>query len=292
VATEGVAEAVLAQPEVFIADIDFAEGLRWYDGELWYSDMYRGVFAVSAAGARRLVLALEHDQPSGLGWLPDGRLLIVAMLRRQVLCLGAHATAPTLHSDLSLLTQAPCNDMVVATDGTAYVGTFGFDAYDGEPRRPGLLIRVAPTGAATVAARDLHFPNGCVITPDGTTLIVGETHGHCYTAFSIGQDGALSGRRLWADLGSAHPDGCTQDADGGIWYADTVGGCVARVGADGAVSQRIPLPQRAFACALGGPWGRTLFIATATGVRARDFAGAGTGRIWRVDVEVPHAGLP
>lgn len=284
---------MLAQPDVFIAGMDFAEGLRWHDGELWYSDMYRGVFAVSAAGARRLVLALaDDDQPSGLGWLPDGRLLIVAMLGRQVLCLGADASTPTVHSDLSPLTQTPCNDMVVAADGTAYVGTFGFDVYAGEPRRPGLLIRVTPTGAATVAARDLHFPNGCVITPDRATLIVGETHGHRYTAFSIGPDGVLSGRRLWADLGRAHPDGCTQDADGGIWYADTSGAGVVRVGADGVVSQRIGLPQRAFACALGGPRGRTLFIATATGLRARDFAGAGTGRIWRVDVEVPHAGLP
>lgn len=279
------------RPTVFLSDVDFGEGLRWHDGELWYSDMCRGVYAVSPLGSRRLVIAFGDDQPSGLGWLPDGRLIVVSMLRRQLLRCESDGSV-RVQADLSALTSSPCNDMVVAADGTAYVGTFGFDAYADEPRRPGMLLRIAPDGTGAVAATGLQFPNGSVITPDGRTLIVGETHAGRYTAFTIGADGALTGRRVWADLGSAHPDGCSADAAGGIWYADTVGGGVARVEAGGVVSERIPLPQRAFACALGGPDGCTLFIATAAGTRRHEVAGTGSGFIWRVDVAVPHAGLP
>jgi sugar lactone lactonase YvrE len=276
---------------ILIGGLDFGEGPRWHDGRLWYSDFYRhGVFAVTTEGEREQILELD-DHPSGLGWLPDGRLLFVAMKSRTVRR-REHDGSISVHADLSELAGGRCNDMVVATDGTAYVGNFGSDVWSGEPMRPAVLARVRPDGAVDAVADDLEFPNGTVITPDGRTLIVGESMGRRYTAFDLLPDGTLANRRIWAELPGIGPDGCTLDADGAIWCADALGGEVVRVREGGEITDRVDAGQKAYACALGGTDGRTLFVVCADSPREEDAAGSGTGTIRTTRVAVPHAGLP
>jgi sugar lactone lactonase YvrE len=272
---------------VLVDGLDFGEGPRWHDGRLWFSDFQQHtVSSVGSDGVRRIELELD-DFPSGLGWLPDGRLLVVAMESRRVLRVESDGAVVT-HADLSSVAAGRCNDMVVAADGTAYVGNFGFEL--GTRARPAALARVRPDGAIDVVADGLEFPNGSVITPDGSTLIVGETFGKRATAFTIAADGTLRDRRLWADLGEVLPDGCTLDAEGAIWFADARGTAVVRVMEGGEVTDRIDAGQRTFACALGGDDGRTLFVLCADG--AGDEAGHATGTVRTVRVDVPHAGLP
>ncbi|MFN8027306.1 MAG: SMP-30/gluconolactonase/LRE family protein [Acidimicrobiia bacterium] len=202
-----------------VRGLDFAEGLRWHDGRLWYSDFYRhGVFAVVPGRAEERVLTLE-TQPSGLGWLPDGRLLVVSMEGRRVLRREPDGTLVT-HADLSEIAGGFVNDMVVAVDGTAHVGNFGFEVWGRDEHLTATLARVAPDGTAYAAADGLHFPNGSVITADGRTLVVGETMAGRFSVLTIADDGTLHDRRVWAELGASKPDGCTLDADGAIWVAD------------------------------------------------------------------------
>jgi sugar lactone lactonase YvrE len=274
---------------VLLRGLDFGEGPRWHDGRLWFSDFFQHcVSSVGADGVRTVELEID-DFPSGLGWLPDGRLLVVAMESRRVLRVEADGTVAT-HADLSGVATGRANDMVVAADGTAYVGNFGFVL--GEPTQTAALARVRPDGEVDVAAEDLQFPNGAVITPDGSTLIVGETFGKRATAFTIADDGTLHDRRIWAELGDVLPDGCTLDAEGAIWFADARGPAVVRVREGGEVTHRVEVGQQAFACALGGDDGRTLFVVAADSARDGEAQGAGTGTIRTLRVDVPHAGLP
>jgi sugar lactone lactonase YvrE len=276
---------------VLLEGLDFGEGPRWHDGRLWFSDFHQhAVSSVGDDGVRRIELEID-DAPSGLGWLPDGRLLVVAMESRRVLRVEADGIV-VVHADLSAVTGGNCNDMVVAADGTAYVGNFGYDFTVGEPRRPAALARVTANGGVSVAADDLEFPNGTVITPDGRTLVVGETFGQRATAFTVADDGTLHDRRLWADLGDVLPDGCTLDAEGAIWFADARSSTVVRVREGGEVVDRIDAGQRAFACALGGDDGCTLFVVCADSARDGEVAGRPSGTIRTARVDVPHAGLP
>lgn len=274
---------------MFLSGIDFGEGPRWHNGRLWFSDFHQHtVSSVGDDGVRVVELEID-DFPSGLGWLPDGRLLVVAMESRAVLRVEADGGV-VIHADLSTVATGRCNDMVVAADGTAYVGNFGFVL--GEPMQPAALARVQPSGEVDVAADGLEFPNGTVITPDGRTLIVGESFGKRATAFTIVDDGTLRDRRIWADLGDVLPDGCTLDAEGAIWFADAGGTAVVRVREGGEVTDRVEVGQHAFACALGGDDGRTLFVVAADSARDEDVVGTATGTIRTLRVEVPHAGLP
>ena len=185
--------------QILIDGLCFGEGPRWRDGALWLSDMHdRRVLRVQADGRAETIVHLEDDEPSGLGWLPNGDLLIVSMRNR--LLLRFDGTELTLHADLSQLASWDCNDMVVDAAGRAYVGNFGFDIHNAAEPRPAELIRVEPDGSATVEDDELMFPNGTVITPDGRTLIVGESFGGCLTAFDIAADGSLANKRLWAAL--------------------------------------------------------------------------------------------
>ena len=276
---------------VLVDGLDFGEGPRWHDDRLWFSDFFQhSVSTVDAQGARTVELEID-DQPSGLGWLPDGRLLVVAMKSRRVLRQEPDGSVVE-HADLSTVATGPCNDMVVAADGTAYVGSFGFDFTIGEPVSPAVLVRVQPDGTIDIAADGLEFPNGTVITPDGAALIVGETFGRRATAFTVADDGSLHDRRVWAELGEVSPDGCTLDAEGAIWFADAAGTSVVRVREGGEVADRIEVGQNTFACALGGDDGCTLFVVAAASARDEDVVGTGTGTIRTVRVDVPHAGLP
>jgi sugar lactone lactonase YvrE len=275
---------------VLLEGIDFGEGPRWHDGRLWFSDFYqRAVRAVTEDGEADVVLEID-DQPSGLGWLPDGDLLVVSMTKRSVLRWSGSG-APALHADLSSIATWHCNDMVVSATGHAYVGNFGFDLGHEKPVAADLAV-VAPDGSVAVAAEAMFFPNGSVITPDGSTLIVGETTGCRYTAFDIGPDGTLSNRRLWAALGNRFPDGCCLDDGGGIWFANPLGPEVCRVLEGGEVTDTIETTQPAIACMLGGADGRTLFVLTSPSADPDTVAGTASSRLETVRVDRSRAGLP
>jgi sugar lactone lactonase YvrE len=278
-------------PTVLLDGLAFAEGPRWHDGKLFFSDMHDGkVLAVDLDGKVELVARVAAE-PSGLGWLPDGRLLVVSMQDRRLLRLdpdGLHEVA-----DLSRLATCHCNDMVVDAQGRAYVGNFGFDLHLEKPEfRKAEIVLVEPDGRARVAADELSFPNGTVITPDGRTLIVGESFAARLTAFDVAADGSLSDRRLWAKLENAVPDGICLDAEGAIWVASPVSAEVLRVHEGGRVSERIPVATQAFACMLGGPDRRTLFVCTAEESHPERSRAKRTSRIEMVRVDVPGAGLP
>ncbi len=274
--------------QVILEGLSFGEGPRWHDGALWFSDFYRhGVYRFVDDGADRVTEELVVEvptQPSGLGWLPDGDQLIVSMTDRKLLRRST-AGAVTEHADLSAVAGGHCNDMVVAADGTAYVGNFGQD------RGPATLAIVDPDGRVRPGPEELAFPNGTVITPDGRTLIIGESMGRRLTAFTITDTGDLVDRRLWADLGEGIPDGICLDADGGVWVADPRNANCSRVVEGGEVTDRIDLELNCFACMLGGDDRRTLYLVTAptSGDRA---AATRAGRIERTRVDVPGAGRP
>jgi sugar lactone lactonase YvrE len=286
----------------------FFEGPRWRDGCWWVSDFYRGlVLAVTPEGEAEEVMEVEH-QPSGLGWMPDGSLLVVSMKDHRILRRDSEGDVSE-HADISEHCGGNANDMVVDAEGRAYVGNFGFDLMAFEDPVPANLVRVDPDGSVTLAAEELLFPNGTVITPDGKTLIVGETAGSCYTAFDIDDDGALTNRRVWAQVAEAPeigpiaetlpklkfgPDGCTLDADGRIWSADSVGARCALVAEGGEIVEEIPAPEDMgiFACALGGEDGKTLLLCSAPDFLESNRADKREAVLFTTRVDAPHAGLP
>ncbi len=281
-----------ATPDRVLEGLVFPEGPRWRDGRLFFSDMHaHEVVAMSPDGARETIV--RADGPvSGLGWTPDGRMLIVAMAARAVLRLEPNGALVT-HADLSSVATHLANDMVVDATGGAYVGNFGFSLHPPEPPKPAKLARVSPEGAVSVAADDLLFPNGAMITPDGKTLIVGESFGRRLTAFDIAPDGALSNRRIWAAMpGEAVPDGACLDADGAIWVASPTTNETLRLAEGGAVLDRIACDRMAIACMLGGADRRTLYILTAESTDPDICKAKRSARIEAVRVDVPGAGLP
>jgi len=286
----------------------FFESPRWHEGRWWVSDFYRhGVYTVSTDGTEELVLEVEH-QPSGLGWMPDGSLLVVSMKNQRVLRRDRYGSVG-VHAELGAFTDSWLNDMVVDGQGRAWVGCFGFDLMAFADPQLAPLMRVDPDGTTSVAAEDTRFPNGTVITPDGSTLILGETAGCCYTAFTIQADGTLSDRRIWAQLAPAPdlgplqemlpqiaigPDGCTLDAELHIWSADEVGGRCIRIAPGGAIVDEIRVPEGlgCFACALGGDDGRTLLMCAAPDFLETNRAQARDAVLLATEVDVPHAGWP
>ncbi len=280
--------------------LHFAEGPRWHGGKLWFSDFYdHAVKTVDADGNVATMLEID-GQPSGLGWLPDGNLLLVSMLDRQVLRLDDGELV--IHADLSAVAEFHCNDMVVDAVGRAYVGNFGFDlhaasqsgdfggalkAYTGAT-----LARVDIDGSVHVAATALRFPNGTVITPDGSTLIIGETLGARLTAFDVKADGSLHNQREWASLPGISPDGICLDAEGAVWVADARSPRCIRVAEGGEILAEIATQQHSYACMLGGDDGRTLFMLVADDSNPSVASASRTGKILTTRVSVGHAGLP
>ncbi|MEX2292918.1 MAG: SMP-30/gluconolactonase/LRE family protein [Acidimicrobiales bacterium] len=277
--------------DLLVDGLDFGEGPRWHAGKLWYSDFYqRAVYTVTASGVREAVHADLDDRPSGLGWLPDGSLLVVLMTsRRLVRELDGQLVD---HADLSDVAAGHCNDMVVSASGHAYVGNFGFDLEARGTFQPADLALVRPDGSVTVAAEAMAFPNGSVITPDGSTLIVGQSFGGDYVAFTIDDDGTLRDRRSWATVPGMAPDGCTLDAEGAIWFSDAAGAGVVRVLEGGEITHTIATPMPSYACVLGGDDGRTLYALCAPDAHPDAVAGTAAGAIYATAVDVPHAGLP
>jgi sugar lactone lactonase YvrE len=276
--------------QVLLSGLAFGEGPRWHDGRLWFSDMHdRRVLAVDMNGRAETIVEVAQ-QPSGLGWLPDGRLLVVSMVDRRLLRLDEGGLTEV--ADLSPYATFHCNDMVVDRYGRAYVGNFGWDIHSGGSPANASLVLVTPQGEVRVVAEDLRFPNGTVITPDDATLIVAESFAACLTAFDVASDGSLSNRREWARLDGVVPDGICLDAEGAIWVASPVSARVLRVRRGGEVTHRIPVETQAFACMLGGPQRRHLFLCTALTHDPDKCRETRSGRIEVVEVEVPGAGLP
>ncbi|MDP9391866.1 MAG: SMP-30/gluconolactonase/LRE family protein [Actinomycetota bacterium] len=285
----------------------YFEGPRWHEGSWWVSDFYRRtVSTVTQDGAESVVLEVEH-QPSGLGWMPDGALIVTSMKDHRLLRV-VDGEVSTL-ADVTEYCGGHLNDLVVDAAGHVFVGDLAFDLMGGGTPEPTSLKRVDPDGTVTVVAERLWTPNGMAITPDGGTLLVDETLGNRVTAFDLAPDGSLGNRRSWAEFGpeptgdsiadvigalDVAPDGCTLDAEGHLWVADGKYGRVLRVAEGGAIAEEIAAPEGlgVFACALGGDDGRTLLLCCAPDFLEQTRAPVREAVLLAVDVEVPHAGLP
>ena len=268
----------------------FFECPRWHDGRLWVSDYWGGeVTAISPDGATEVVATVPAS-PSGLGWLPDGSLLVVSMMDSQLLRVDNGVT--THYADLTAHSGPQSNDLVVDAAGRAYVSTIDFMAFAEMPTTN--LVRVDPDGTVALAADGLSFPNGSVITPDGSTLIIAESWAARLTAFDIQPDGGLTNRRVWADLGEGcAPDGIDLDAEGAVWVADAGGKRAIRVREGGEILDEVRAGDLdVIACALGGDDGRTLFLCTTPDFRLMPDEAVRTrpSRIRTCRVDVPSAG--
>jgi sugar lactone lactonase YvrE len=282
----------------------FFECPRWHDGRWWVSDFYsHAVLAIEEDGRQETVLELD-GQPSGLGWLPGGDLLVVSMLDAKVLRRAADGNV-SVHADVADLTTGHLNDMLVR-DGHAYVGNFGFDLMGGGHPAPTTLVHITPDGTASVAAEDVWFPNGMVVT-DAGELVVAETFAARFSAFPIGPDGTLGDRRVWGQVEPAPepadlqtmlttfafaPDGCTIDAEGHIWAANALGGVLCRIAPGGEIVEQVAMPDGlgVYACGLGGDDGRTLLACAAPDFHAEARAAAREAVLFTTTVEVPAAG--
>ena len=296
----------MAEFTTLVSGLSFTECPRWRDGRLYVSDFYNHrVFAFAMDGTAETI-AHVPQQPSGLGFLPDGSLLIVSMRDRKILRRQPDGSLVT-HADVSALAPGFLNDMLVDRDGRAWVGNFGFDLMGGAPARTTVLICVEADGAAKVVADELGFPNGMVLTPDGRTLIVAETTMNRLTAFNVSA-GSLSNRRIWAAFGGAPAttnvaetlkqtavvrDGICLDAEGYVWVADAAHKRLVRVAEGGRIVEELKTNGLgAFACMLGGDDGRTLFACVAPTFREAEASANHQAAILMTRVKVPHAGLP
>lgn len=290
----------MTKSQVLSEGLYFGEGPRWHDGRLWFSDFYdHAVKSVDSSGKVRIEHRLD-DQPSGLGWLPDGRLLVVSMQNLQLL--RHEGDAFVVHADLSHLARHMCNDMVVDGTGRAWVGNFGFDL-DREVDRRGVdsvladhpatnLVRVDPDGSVHLASPDMHFPNGSVVTADGKTLIVAETLSLCLTAFDITADGSLVNRRVWADVGLRAPDGICLDENGNVWVANALAPECVLVAPGGEILAAVETSQNCYACMLGGDDGRDLYLVTACDSDHATASAQRSGKIEKTRVDTAAAGWP
>jgi sugar lactone lactonase YvrE len=271
--------------------IVFPEGPRWHAGKLWFSDIHGArVMTVDPQGRLAPVVDVP-TRPSGLGFDPRGRLLIVSMRDRRLLRFE-NGELDTV-ADMSGLMPGDANDMVVDGQGRAFIGNFGYDLFSGAEPRPGSLVVVDVDGRARAVADELAFPNGTVITPDGKTLIVAESFGNVLTAFNVKPDGSLSGRRFFAHLGDRTPDGICLDAEGAVWVSCFGQDEFIRVWEGGEIAARVAVPgRRAVACMLGGEDRRTLFMLTAETTLEELSQGKSKGRIETARVDVPGAGYP
>jgi sugar lactone lactonase YvrE len=275
-------------PEVLLTGIAFGESPRWHDGRLWFSDwVAREVVAVDLEGRREVMLGVDA-LPFSVDWLGDGRLLVAGpgLLRQE------RDGSLVDHADLGGLSQG-WNEIVVDGRDRAYINAAGFNLMSGEPPAPGIVAVVTPDGTARQAAGDVAFPNGMAVTADDSTLVVAESYANRLTAFEIGADGSLSERRVWAALGDGVPDGICIDAEGAVWYADVPNKRCVRVAEGGDVLQTIELDRGCFACMLGGPDGRTLFIMAQEWKGPEGMVeGPRTGRVIMAEAPAAHAGRP
>jgi sugar lactone lactonase YvrE len=283
-------DAFLSEPRVLLSGLAYVESPRWHDDRLWFAHWGAGeIVAVDLDGVSE---GVGHGPPGlgwSMGWLPDGRLLVTGerLMRREP------DGSMVQHADLSAL-SGDWNEIVVDGRGNIYVnGRCDFDPGEGDP--PGIIALVTPDGSVRQVAGAIAFPNGMVVTPDNSTLIVAESYAGRLTAFDVAADGGLSNRRVWADLAGGFPDGICLDADGAIWYADVPNKRCMRVRQGGQVLETIELDRSPFACMLGGPDGQTLYILAAEwrGIeKLSEALAARTGQVLTVRAPAPRAGWP
>ncbi|MDR7300864.1 SMP-30/gluconolactonase/LRE family protein [Haloactinomyces albus] len=289
-----------------VTELSYLECPRWHDQRIWFADFYTyRVYSAAEDGSDLRVEAEVPQQPSGLGWLPDGRLLVISMRDARLLRREFDGSLVT-HADLAGYVNGHLNDMVVDSHGRAFIGEFGFDLMGGAPLEPASLLRADPDGTVNEVADGMWFPNGSVITDDGV-LLVCETFGNRVTAFDITDDGALTNRRTWAQFGNppterdlekllaqvaVGSDGCCVDEEGALWIADAVGGRVLRAHQGGEIDEEIQTGTGVFACMLGGADGRTLFLCAAPDFHEENRKHAREASLLTTRVDTPHAGLP
>ncbi|WP_218689478.1 SMP-30/gluconolactonase/LRE family protein [Psychrobacter sp. BF1] len=293
--------------EVVVDGFHYLEGPRWHKGALWFVDFYtQGVYRVNDEGVAEKRVHIEQ-QPSGLGWLPDDRMLIVSMKDRKVMRLEANGEL-VVHADIWQHCAGHANDMVVAPNGDAYVGNFGFDLMGGADYKSAGLVLVKPDGSSQLVAEGLAFANGMVISADQKTLIVNELFGNKISQFTINEDGTLGDKRDFASFGELGdepnlgvrignakilPDGLALDAEGAVWIADTLNQRAVRIAEGGEILETIDTaPEGVFAVALGGAEGNTLFMCAAPDWDEAARKAETKGRMLAVRVEVGHAGTP
>ena len=274
------------ETKVLLSGLGFPEGPRWRNGKLFFSDAVAGkVIAVDEKGKSEIIVEMQ-DFTSGLGFLNDGRMLIVSMQNRCLMRLDPEGLK--IHADLSKLTEFNCNDCVTDAYGRTYIGNWGSKSPE-PPSDPTCIIMVTQDGKARVVAENLHFPNGCIVTPDCKTFIVAETHGGLLTAFDIEPSGNLTNRRIWAEIEGFSPDGICLDEEGAIWVANPLKAEVLRVLEGGEITSIIKVKEtNVYACSLGGDDGRTLFICS----NQFFYGKISSGRIEFLKVEVPGVEIP
>lgn len=301
----------MREPAKLLGGGSFFEGPRWRDGLWWVSDFYTDggrILAVDPEGA--IVREIPLEQPSGLGWLPNGDLLAVSMTGHELWRIP-EGGEPELYADLSEYSRGEANDMCVDGRGRAWVDSFGYDLYAGEQARGATLMRVDPDGSVHAAAEGLHFPNSIMLPPPGNTLLVAETIAARITAFDLGADGQLSNRRVYAQIAPTPPlaeidaeytkvgygpDGCTLDAEGCVWAGNSLGTEIARIAPGGEILETLAAPEEGaviYAVQLGGADGRTLLLCVAPDWRLGMGNDEPRASLYTVEVEVPHhGGLP
>ena len=266
------------------------ESPRWHGDRLYFSDWTAGEVVSLDPDGGCTVVARVDSLPLCTAWTPERSLLIVSSAAGALLRLNPDGSLAT-YADLGV---PGWNDIVVDGRGNAYVNRAGFNPFTGEEFKPGFVVLVTPDGSVRQVGAGFSFPNGMAVTADNSTLIVADSYAHALIGFTIAEDGSLSDRRVWADLGDGTPDGICVDAEGAVWYADVPGKKCVRVAKGGTVLQTIDLDRGGFACALGGEDGRTLFIVGAEwqGMVRDEPVRPGSGQVWSADVEVPGAGWP
>jgi sugar lactone lactonase YvrE len=268
----------MVEPRVLLDDLVMGESARWHDGRLWFCDWGAGEIIVLGADGKPEVVARMAGLPFCIDWLPDGRLLVTGpdgkVLRREAD--GSFGT----HAELG--GRFPWNDIAVDRHGNAFVNNIGYDFPGGEPTT-GTVAVVAPDGSTRQVADGVLFPNGMAVLDD--TLIVAESHAGRLTAFDIAPDGGLSGRRVWAQLDEAAPDGICIDAEGAVWYADVPNKQCVRVREGGEILHTVGLDRGGFACALSDTG--TLYAVTADFSNPAAMFTSRTGQLVAVDVDVP-----
>lgn len=276
--------------EVAAQGLAFPEGPRWHQGKLWFTDQHARTVHTLSMDGRLDTRAETADLPGGLCWLPDGTTLVVYMTERRLMRLDEDGL--TEYVDLSGLASFHCNDLVADSQGRIYAGNFGFDLHGGAPVRPAELLLVDPDRQVELISEQVVFPNGSVITPDGIRLLVAETFAHRISEFRLDPRGRAEDHTIWADLGDATPDGICLDADLHLWVASPGTGelrLVRRGGETLATCETVGTP---YACMLGGEDRQTLFVCTSETDDPAEALGLRSGRIERVRVDSPGAGLP
>jgi len=282
----------MPEPQILLTGLVIGESPRWHEDRLWFSNWgTQEIVAVDLEGNSEVMVRVPTNIPFSIDWLPDGRLLVTAGPEGRLLRQEPDGSLVD-HVDMSGLGFAGLNEIVVDGRGNIYVNG-GCDFNAGEGKAPGGIALVTPDGSVRQVADEIAFPNGMIVTPDNSTLIISESFAGRLTAFDIAADGRLSNRRVWAD--AVGPDGICIDAEDAIWTGVGQMGeqLVGRVREGGEVLERIKLDRDCFACMLGGEDGKTLFMVAAEwrGLEHM-FDEPHTGQVVTARAPAPSAGWP